>query len=299
MEKVRAAVLRGAQFLRTEVLPAQRLEDFELYLSCSKKPFGFYDEVTELGGQNTLAIQWTAEALRLAYRLTGDASWLRDARYSLDLLSLYQQVWSPPYLTMYGFGGFGVMNTDAEWNDARQAQFAETYANFYDVTGEAEYMERAIAAARASFALVVMEENRSIAPRNYQGVARNAEVHGFSAENYGHAGRDQRAYQSGFHWGTGSALATAAILTNRYSGVYVDAARKKVFGIDGAVAHDVRWDKQGPAFSLKSLSLVQGRSSGQVQVRCNRKQVRLRKDAGFECGGADAGAIVANPQGLE
>ena len=27
------------------------------------------------------------------------------------------------------FGGYGVMNTDGEWNDARQAQFAETHSH--------------------------------------------------------------------------------------------------------------------------------------------------------------------------
>ena len=56
------------------------------------------------------------------------------------------------------------MNTDAEWNDARQAQFAETLANFYDLTGNIEYLERAVAASRASFAFMVIDENKDVAP---------------------------------------------------------------------------------------------------------------------------------------
>ena len=66
---------------------------------------------------------------------------------------------------------------------------------------------------RAAFTLVVMDENKPVAPRNYRGTPINFEVHGASAENYGHSGWNARSYQSGFHWGTGSALTTAVILT--------------------------------------------------------------------------------------
>jgi hypothetical protein len=57
---------------------------------------------------------------RVAHVLSGSAEDLRDGRFCLDLLSLYQQAWNPPFLDLYASGGFGVRNTDGEWNDARQ-----------------------------------------------------------------------------------------------------------------------------------------------------------------------------------
>jgi hypothetical protein len=196
-------------------------------------------------------------------------------------------VWSPPYLDMKGFGGYGAMNTDGEWNDARQAQFAETNANYFDITGERAYLERAVAAARAGFTLVVMDENKSVAPRNYRGTPINFEVHGASAENYGHSGWNTRSYQSGFHWGTGSALTTAAILTARYGGLYVDPARKLALGIDGATVLAEQWS---PVIELRVDTLPQAqRMTGKrapggsaVELRVNGRPFAQSEDGFFE-----------------
>jgi len=234
-EKADAAIKSGTAYLHSYILPHQRFDDFELYLSCSSKPFDFYDPVSCMYGQNTLSIQWCAEAFRSAWLLYNDQQDYDDALFCADILSLYQQVWNAPYLSFHTFGGFGVMNTDAEWNDARQAQFSETLANFYMMTGDVRYLERAVAASRAGFALMVMDENRDIAPYNYKGVERNFEIHGSSAENYGHSGLDKRSYQSGFHWGVGSALCTAAILYKTFGDIYIDASRTIAIGLDGVV----------------------------------------------------------------
>ena len=48
-------------------------------------------------------------------------------RRCVDELSLHQAVWSPPWLPAPAHGGFGVMNADSEWNDARQSLFAPLY----------------------------------------------------------------------------------------------------------------------------------------------------------------------------
>lgn len=227
------AVLSGAGHIIGEVIPQQRFEDFELYYSCSQKPLDFYDPISCLYGQNTLAIQWCAEALRVTFLLSNDPKHLDQGLFCLRLLSLYQQVWNTPFLDFYTFGGFGVMNTDGEWNDARQAQFAETYMNYYDLTGDFALFQRGVAAARAAFALMVMDENEAVSPRNYKGTTFNFEVHGASAENYGHAGGDFRSGQSGFHWGTGSALVTACRLKKRYGDLLIDWNSKMAAGIDG------------------------------------------------------------------
>jgi hypothetical protein len=231
------AIRKGLDHINKKILPKQKFEDFELYFSCSKKPLDFYDSISEMYGQNTLSIQWCAEAFRAGYQLFKRQQDYNNAMFCIDLLCLYQQVWDPPYLRFYAFGGFGVMNTDAEWNDARQAQFAVTLANFYDLTRNREYMERAIAAAKASFTLMVVDENKNVAPLNYKGTYRNYEIHGAMAENYGHCGHDCRSYQSGFHWGTGSALCTSIILQNRYGDIFIDFNHKDAFGINGIVVN--------------------------------------------------------------
>lgn len=233
------AVRAGADHLLCAVLPDQRFEDFELYYSCSPKPLGFYDNITCMYGQNTLAMQWCAEALRVAWLITGEPKYLDGGLFSLNILCLYQQVWRHPGLDFYSFGGFGVMNTDGEWNDARQAQFAEMLSNYYQITGNFAYLQRAVAAMRASFALMAIEENKAVCPRNYKGTAINFEVHGNSAENYGHSGANERSYQSGFHWGTGSALVAAARLREQYGDLFIDVANLAAVGIDGIVVDNV------------------------------------------------------------
>lgn len=287
-QQVRDAVRRGADDLRTRLVPAQMFDDFELYFSCSKKPLTFYDEVTEMRGQNTLAMQWSAEALLLAHKVLGDRAYLRAGQFSLDLLSLYQQVWNPPYLTLYAFGGFGVMNTDAEWNDARQAQFAETFANYYDATRNPAYFERAVAAARASFTLVVMDENKEMAPRNYQGVEKNNEKHGASAENYGHAGKDVRAFMSGFHWGTGSALTTAAVLKERYSDLYLNEKLRHAFGVDGVAVKLARWGARTVALETEATpnsAPIEGKMSaspaGNLSITTGQSSASVKPDGTF------------------
>ncbi|MES1218387.1 MAG: hypothetical protein ABUT20_22970, partial [Bacteroidota bacterium] len=232
--KFQKAILRSLDFLSTKVLPQQKFEDFESYFSCSPKPIHYFDTSTCMFSQNTLSIQWCAEAYLKAYSLFNDVKFLRQGEYCLNILSLYQQVWNPPFINFYAFGGFGAQNSDAEWSDARQAQFSETYLDYYFVTKNKEYLERAVYACRASFALMVLPENKNISPDNYEGTEINGEsLPGNMAENYGHGGYDERSHQSGFHWGTGSALTTAAILKNKLGDLYV--TNQSAIGVDGIV----------------------------------------------------------------
>ena len=256
LDKALNAVVRGADFLISHPIREVKFEDFELYYSCSYKPLGYFDEYTKLYGQNTLAIQWCAESLRTAYLLTGKQEYLDAGLFCLNLLSLYQQVWNTPHLDFYTFGGFAVMNTDGEWNDARQAQFAETYMNYYDLTGKPEYFKRAVAAARAGFALMAIEESREVCPRNYAGSPTQRDPHGGSAENYGHGGTNQRSGTSGFHWGTGSALVTAARIKKRYGDLLIDLDSREAFGIDGIVVTKTEFGNQGITLEIETLDEI-------------------------------------------
>ncbi len=234
------AVKRSLSFLETKI-PELKFQDFEVFFSCAPNSLHDFDTLTWLYPHNTLSIQWCAEAFLKGYQIFRDNHYLEMGEYCLNLLSLYQQVWSPPFIDFYSFGGFGVQNTDAEWSDARQAQFAETYLNYFLITLNQEYLQRGIAACRASFALMAIPENKTISPQNYQGSPYNGEFRGAMAENFGHSGYNKRSGQSGFHWGTGSALTTAAIFKARLGDIYLDKDFPEATGVDGIVVHSTEW----------------------------------------------------------
>ncbi|HEY3265570.1 MAG TPA: hypothetical protein VGM37_01490 [Armatimonadota bacterium] len=226
-----AAARRGAEYVRRSVWPRNRWYDYETFYSCSGKPETFVDKYTDQNPQNNLSIQWAAELFRQLYLADHKPQDLRDGEAILDYLNLYQQVWSPSYMTFAGFGGYGVQNTDAEWDDARLAQFACTNIDYYALTGKPEYMERGIAGLRSGFATVYMPENRFVSPRTYQKTPE-----GYADENYGHGGVDAPAGPTSWDWGTGSALASVAYARQRYGDVWVDATTHKAFGLDGVTA---------------------------------------------------------------
>jgi hypothetical protein len=201
------AACRVADWLERWVYPEARWVDFETYFSCSAKPLDFYDRRSGQWPQNTLCMHLAAAGMLALHELTGESRYLHLAMRAMDRLTLYQQVWDPPFLNVYGFGGYGVMNTDGEWHDARQAQFADTHLDFYRVTGQPEQLERAKAARQASFVTLFLPANSSVYPTGW-----NRQPQGMAAENHGHGGWDHLCGVSGFDWGAGSALATAAYL---------------------------------------------------------------------------------------
>jgi hypothetical protein len=257
--EARTAVMRSLTFLEDNILPNLCFQDYEVFFSCAPNKFNHFDSLTWQYPHNTLAIQWNAEAFLKAYRIFHREQDLKQGEYCLNILSLYQQVWCPPFIDFYAFGGFGVQNTDCEWSDARQAQFAETYLNFYLATGNQEYLQRSIAACRASFALMAIPENKAICPHNYEGTSINGEYPGAMAENYGHSGTNKRSYQSGFHWGTGSALTTAAIFKSKLGDIYVDGSTHNATGVDGIVVRKTQWGD--------TIRLVTRRLENPVQLK--------------------------------
>ncbi len=211
--------LRGAeramQYIFKSVLRERKWFDFETFFSCSRKPLGFYDSYTQQNPQNTLSMHQAAEACCELYKLTGKKIYKDRGIAIMDYLCLYQQVWSPRWLSRELFGGFGVQNTDAEWSDSRQGYFAVTLMKYYELTGQKEYFERGVAALRAMFSLF----ESPTSPR--------------TAENYGHSGYDQPAGVTGLHWGTGSSVVSIHLITREFGDAYVDVRGKWGVGIDG------------------------------------------------------------------
>ena len=206
---------RGMSFIEREVLPRQRWFDFETFLSCARKDYSFFDTWTAQYPQNNLAEIQAPAAMLVLYRLTHKPEYLEGGVRMLDYLLLTQQVWNNPMYTPMLLGGFTTQNTDQEWSDARQGYAATLLADYYDATGNFEYIERAIAAARSTFA---------VAPW----------------ENWAHSGYpDDRGALTGFHWGTGSAMTSVEIMSPKLGDAMIDLYAKDGAGFDECSIADV------------------------------------------------------------
>ncbi|GAB4322401.1 MAG: hypothetical protein Kow0069_27110 [Promethearchaeota archaeon] len=219
---------RLADFLERAVLrPGHAWRDFEPYFSCSSLPLDFRDEASGDHVRNALCVHWTAEGFKGLFEATGERRYLEAGLRALDVLSTFQQVWSPPFLSADLFGGFGAQNADAEWSDARGALFAPTFAEYYVHVRDPRLMERAVAALRASFALSFVPELRGASPGNLRDLGRlvgpNGADGGLIPENYGHFGLDEPVTGFvNFDWGTFSALTAAAYFQRHFGDVFVD-----------------------------------------------------------------------------
>lgn len=257
---------RAADFLVKHVVDQQRYYDFETFFSCSPKEclqrdgklddVAMHDPHSLCPPQNTLSMQWTAEALmavsrsstprppsssfrdesrapRSASRREKDeeGGYRRAAIKALAMMTLYQNAWDIPYRKVaYDFGGFGVQNSDGEYNDARQAQFGCTLADFGADLGRQDLFERGVAATRASLTLINSQLHVKY------GIYPNPNYPlGLEPENDGHGGTDQQDGRTGFDWGEGSGLASMAWLLDKYGSGYVndDPANHWEVGIDG------------------------------------------------------------------
>jgi len=199
---------RAMEFITREVLPRQLWWDFETFKSCARKPFDFYDPITAQYPQNNLSTMQAAMAYLKLYRITKDEKWRELGARVLDYLLLTQQVWNPPQFDPELTGGFTTQNTDAEWSDARQGYAAVLLWDYYRETGEPEYLERAIAAARSTFAVTPWE-------------------------NWAHSGfKNQPGAMTGFHWGTGSAMTSVEIMSPMLGDAYVDLSHKQGVGFN-------------------------------------------------------------------
>ena len=229
------AAQRAMGYIEKEIVPEQKWFDFETFFSCSRKPVDFYDAFTQQYPQNTLSIHQAAEASLSLYRITGEERYRQSGLRLIDYLSLYQQVWNPPWLSCNLFGGFGVQNTDGEWSDARQGYFAVTLARYSALTGEREYLERAVAALRAMFSLFESPDS----PR--------------TAENYAHSAINRLEGVTGLHWGTGRSVTSIHLIRREYGDAFVHVAGRWGVGIDGGTMTEVVSEEDRIDLALKDF----------------------------------------------
>jgi len=267
--KVKQALLSAGDFLLREVVDQQRYYDFETFFSCSPKPClakdgkiddtAMHDPHTLQPPQNTLCMQWTAEALLLAKKVSGESRYREGAEKALEMLILYQNVWPISFRQVANtFGGFGVQNSDGEYNDARQAQFGSTLMKFGAEFGRKDWFERGVAAIRASMTLM----NHPLHILNEIYPNPNYPL-GLMPENCGHGGTDQQNGRTGFDWGEGSGLASLAEALLLYGGVFVHDVAGWSVGVDGVQA-----DRTGDSVTSTVAGLAYGWSGNQpITVR--------------------------------
>ncbi|MBZ5565549.1 MAG: hypothetical protein LAP13_24400 [Acidobacteriia bacterium] len=240
--KYRAAALRAMNAVLAEIVPQGRWEDFETYWSCCPwgrdKYLGKKIERNAMYKQNTLSMFWTAEALLATYRATGNARYLAWGRRTLDELSMYQQVWQPPFIYVPALGGFASMNADGEWNDARETLFAELFLDYYRETGDPNYFERGVAALKSGFTMMYCPENPTV-KKMWEKVYPwfGPADYGFTMENYAHGGRttpegEGMGVFTIYDWGNGAAAEAAMRILDHYGQVYIDRKHGQAFGVD-------------------------------------------------------------------
>ncbi len=258
-ERYRDAALRAMEAVLAGPVPEGRWEDFETYWSCNAfgqdTLVGRRVERNGLYKQNTFSMFWTAEALLASWRVSGDTRYLAWGRRTLDELSMAQQVWQPPFIYVPALGGFGVMNTDAEWNDSRQSLFAELFMDYYRATGDPHLFERGVSALKASFTMMYAPEN-PLAKEQWEKAHPffGPEDYGFTMENYGHGGTTSPdgvgiGVFTIYDWGNGAASEAFNRVADHYGDVFIDRARDIGFGIDS-----IEVERVAEGFQLRDLS---------------------------------------------
>lgn len=265
----KAAILAG-NFVFHMMVEEMQFFDFETIYSCSPHPLYAVDYWTGIKPQCTLSILWGADLFLELYYLTKDQHWLQYGEHLLRILCLYQQVWDPSFFPEYLFGGFGCLNTDAEWNENRQQRIVPTLVDYYLATGKKEFAQRAVAACRAAFALMDMEENHANKINDLHGdknlkilYAANGKAkpgQGYAPENIHHhfgsahtsqadeamkkkaaeRGIDMNGFEAewtGMTWSSGGALAASAYLEKHLGNICVDLKHNFALGIDGVMAN--------------------------------------------------------------
>jgi len=244
-----------AKYLQTEILPENKWHDFEPFFSCTHFPLDFYDNYTKSHVMNALCISWSAEGLKELYKITNNREYLEAGEHVMSILSLFQQVWKQPYIHFNTFGGFCSQNADAELSDARQGLFVRTYMEYYLLTGKREYMERAIATLRASWAMQLLREYEDQCPGNLKGINTLDGVdRGCVCENYGHSGHDLRipGYIM-FDWGVGTSISATAYTKKHFGDLFIDFERQIAWGIDGMIVKSSEFTEDAVNLTIDKL----------------------------------------------
>jgi hypothetical protein len=170
----------------------------------------------------------------------------------LDELSLYQQLWDPPYVAVPCFGGFGAMNADIHWNDAAQGLIARTYLDYYRACGLTEYFQRGVSALRAAWSMLRCPENKALTalvPDAPDGMLIPSVTFLNPAAPHTQPGTMAASGVNEL-----SLLCVGEMIKRDYGDVYTDTTRQRAFGVNGVEIERVQRDLAGIAvFGRESL----------------------------------------------
>lgn len=213
-DKYLQSALRAVDAVVQDIVPDGRWEDFETYWSCSRCLGDMVGRKIARNGMYkscNFSMYFTALALLEAYKAIRKEEYLHTGQQVLDELLMTQASWQPGFIPIPALGGFGVLNADAEWNDARQSLFAGLILEYGRILQIDEYIERGLCALQASFAMMYCPENPA-AKEQWEKVWPffDEKDFGFNMENYGHNGRaDAEGLGIGeftiYDWGNGAA----------------------------------------------------------------------------------------------
>lgn len=225
-EKYKVAALKAMDAVMKDIVPTGRWEDFETFWSCSRVGSRYWvgNKVwrNNMYKQNNFSMFWTAQALLKCYQLTGNKMYLQSGQRTLDEMLMTQASWQPWFIPIKAIGGFGVMNADGEWNDARQSLFAELIIQYGKELDMREYIERGVAAIRASFTMMYCPENpETKAQWEKRWPFFGKADYGFMMENYGHGGENNSdglgiGEFTIYDWGNGAASEACNRLIDHY-----------------------------------------------------------------------------------
>jgi hypothetical protein len=225
-QKYKEVALKAMNAVADNIVMQGQWEDFETYWSCSRVGSVYWvgNKIwrNNMYKQNNFSMFWTAQALLKSYHATGNQRYLRLGQRTLDELLMTQASWQPYFIPIKVLGGFGVMNADGEWNDARQSLFAELIIKYGKELKMQEYIERGIAAMRASFTMMYCPENPETKKQweKRWPFFRQAD-YGFMMENYGHGGENNEdglgiGEFTIYDWGNGAASEAYNRLIDHY-----------------------------------------------------------------------------------
>lgn len=224
------AALKCLDAVIRDIIPEGRWEDFETYWSCSHY---WNDHTGEKIPRNNMykqcnfSMYFTSLALLEAYLCTKESRYMDWGRRVTDEMLMTQSSYQPSAIPIPVIGGFGVMNGDAELNDARQSLFSILLLRYAHVTGDKEYTERGFAALRISFSMMYCPENPEARLQWEKAWPFFGETdYGFNMENYGHNGVvTEDGIGIGeftiYDWGNGAASEAYERLLDQYGPEFV------------------------------------------------------------------------------
>ncbi|MDQ2863223.1 MAG: hypothetical protein M3R50_06160 [Bacteroidota bacterium] len=121
------------------------------------------------------------------------------------------------------------MNSDGEWDDSRQSLFSELIVKYGKELNNKEYIQRGLAALRASFVMMYTPLN----PKTKEQWERKwsffgKEDYGFMMENYGHGGEtNPEGMGIGeftiYDWGNGAASEAYNRMDDHYGAQFINS----------------------------------------------------------------------------